>query len=365
MKYRLSGVVAIVICLVFLNSPIIKGDAIFPGETPVIATFSIVAFDPEVQEWGVAVQSKFLAVGGVVPFAEAGTGAVASQAWGNTQYGPEGLALLRMGVPVDQVVAILTGKDPQKEYRQLGVIDSQGHSAAWTGNKCNDWAGHLSGENRTVQGNILAGEDVIKSMAAGFDTATGTLAERLIAALKAGQAAGGDARGMQSAALLIVRAEGGYSGFDDKAVDLRVDDHVTPIAELERIYRLYKSTFELSSYMKSASYFKQNRQMETANACLNRALLLFNPETATPEMLNQIAWEMALQNVQLEKALGWVLKALEKEPESAHIWDTAAEIYWRLNRKKEALEAQTKAVSLISPDDPQATELKARLELYR
>lgn len=205
-------------------------------------TFSIVAVDRELAEWGVAVQSRFIAVGAVVPWAEAKAGAVATQALANVTYGPRGLELLRHGARAAEVVAKLTGADPQKADRQLGVVDRHGGAASFTGEKCLPFAGHRVGDGFAVQGNILFGEPVVEAMARTFETTPGDLPERLLAALSAGQREGGDRRGMQSAALLVVRASGGYSEGNDRWIDIRVDDHPSPIEELQRVFALYDLT---------------------------------------------------------------------------------------------------------------------------
>lgn len=210
----------------------------------VIATFSIVAFDPTTQAWGVAVQSRFPFVGSVVPWARAGIGAVATQAIANPRYGPLGLAMLEQGLTAKDVVAGLSSADPGRDLRQVGVIDRQGRAAAFTGSECIAWAGHVVGANHACQGNILAGPEVVQSMSAAFE-ARGDLefADRLIAALQAGQAAGGDTRGQQAAALVVARERGGFAGYTDRAYDLRVDDHPTPIAELARLLSIHRETF--------------------------------------------------------------------------------------------------------------------------
>ena len=212
-------------------------------DPPPVATFSIVAYDPKTGEIGVAVQSKFIAVGNVVPWAKAGVGAIATQAWANTSYGPEGLKLLAEGKSPDDVLVELLKKDRNRERRQVGIVSAKGESASFTGKRCMNWAGGHAEKNFCVQGNILAGEDVTKEMARAFKAAKGDLGERMIAALMAGQKAGGDKRGRQSAALYIVRKKGGYSGFNDRYRDLRVDDHKEPIKELLRIYKLHKRVF--------------------------------------------------------------------------------------------------------------------------
>jgi uncharacterized Ntn-hydrolase superfamily protein len=192
----------------------------------------------------VATQSKFLAVGSVVPWAEPHVGAIATQAFANPRYGPEGLALLRAGRSAEDVVAALTEADADSDHRQLGVVDGQGRGATFTGEACNDWAGGRVGEGYAAQGNILVSGDTVDAIAATFEGSAGApLAERLIECLAAGQAAGGDSRGQQSAALLVVAKNGGYGALSDVLVDLRVDDHELPIPELQRLYGLHQAIF--------------------------------------------------------------------------------------------------------------------------
>jgi len=213
------------------------------ADLPVVATFSIVAYDPETQELGVAVQSKFIAVGAVVPWAKAGVGAVATQAYANTTYGPKALELLAKGETPEAAMSKITGDDDRAAIRQVGIVSAKGEAATFTGEMGNAWAGGVKGGNFCCQGNILAGEDVVKNMAKSFQESTGDFGKRLIAALQAGQDAGGDTRGMQSAALLIVREGWGYGGFNDRFRDLRVDDHAEPIKELQRVYDLHRKIF--------------------------------------------------------------------------------------------------------------------------
>ncbi|TMC95247.1 MAG: DUF1028 domain-containing protein [Chloroflexi bacterium] len=203
-------------------------------------TFSIVARDPQAGESGIAVQSKFLAVGAVVPWAKAGVGAIATQSWANTSYGPRGLELLASGLSVQETLAQLIGEDDGRASRQVGIVGVDGQPATFTGDQCFPWAGGQVGEHYTCQGNILVGEDTVLAMARTFEQTTGRLCDRLVAALAAGQAAVGDSRGQQSAALLVVRQGGGYGGFNDRFIDLRVDDHPQPINELQRILQLHK-----------------------------------------------------------------------------------------------------------------------------
>jgi len=209
-------------------------------------TFSIVGFDPDNGDLGVAVHSKFPNVGVSIPFAQAGVGAIATQAYCNTSFGPKGLALLKNGASAQQAIEILINNDPEKDYRQLGIIDAQGNSANFTGSKCFDWAGSYIGANYSIQGNVLAGEKVISEMAKGFTEKQGPLTEKLMNALVLGQNAGGDRRGQQSAALLVVRKNGGYGGFDDRYANISVYDHKQPIDELLRLYQIHRLTYFIS-----------------------------------------------------------------------------------------------------------------------
>ena len=209
----------------------------------IVSTYSIVAVDLEAGQWGVAVQSKFLAVGSVVPWAEPHVGAVATQAYANPRYGPEGLALLREGHSAHEVVDRLTQADEGRDHRQLGVVDAKGSAATYTGKECMDWAGGRVGEGYAAQGNILVSAETVDALAETFEESTGPLAERLIDCLAAAQAAGGDSRGQQSSALLIVEKDGGYAQMSDVVVELRVEDHERPIEELRRIYVLHDEIF--------------------------------------------------------------------------------------------------------------------------
>lgn len=209
-----------------------------------INTFSIVAFDPVENSWGVAVASKFLAVGAVVSWAQAGVGAVATQSFAKVTFGPDGLALMAQGANAREALDKLIAADALQHQRQVGIVDAHGGAAAHTGSGCYDWAGHKVGEGFTCQGNILAGPQVIEAMAETFVSARGELSDRLTAALLAGEEAGGDRRGKQSAAVLVVKPNGGYGGDNDRYLDLRVDDDplaVTKLIKLVQTHHLYFS----------------------------------------------------------------------------------------------------------------------------
>jgi uncharacterized Ntn-hydrolase superfamily protein len=206
-------------------------------------TFSIAAYDPAAQAWGVATQSKFLAVGAVVPWAQAKAGAIATQSYANTTFGPKGLRLLAKGVSARETLERLLAADKDRDRRQVGIVDQAGEAATFTGAGCHAWAGGLTGRHFAVQGNILARARVVEAIAAQYETARGELADRLVAALLAGQRAGGDRRGQQSAAVLVVCERGGYAGFNDRYLDLRVDDDPHPIERLQEILELHHLYF--------------------------------------------------------------------------------------------------------------------------
>ncbi len=232
---RRSFIAGISVLLLPLAYGALAGKAVPTVSEVEVNTFSIVAYDPERKEWGVAVASKYLGVGNAVPFAKANVGAVATQASVNVMHGPNGLDLLAKGMSADEALKALCDSDKGIDRRQLGLVDAKGKAAAFTGTGCNAYAGHKMGENYTCQGNILAGEAVITNMAKAFEDAKGPLAWRMMAALEAAEKAGGDKRGKQAAAILVVREKAGPNGFSDRFIDLRVDDHKEPIPELARI----------------------------------------------------------------------------------------------------------------------------------
>lgn len=212
-----------------------------------ISTYSIVGCDLAANQWGVGVQSKFLSVGSIVPWAEPYVGAVATQAFANPRYGPEGLALLREGLAAGEVVERLTAADESRDHRQLGVVDRDGGSASFTGSECNAWAGGRTGACYAAQGNILVSGDTVEALADTFESSAGhPLAERLLDCLDAAEAAGGDSRGRQSAALMVVEKDAGYANLSNSVVDLRVDDHEQPLGELRRLYGLHQELYGIT-----------------------------------------------------------------------------------------------------------------------
>ncbi len=205
-------------------------------------TFSIVAIDLETNEIGIAVQSKFPAVGAVVPWLDIKAGAIATQAWANLEYGRTGLKLLKAGADANQALRILLEKDDMKEHRQVGIVDLKGNAVSFTGSECYPWAGGVTADGVVVQGNILAGEEVVSKMLDAFLSTGKDLAEKLMRALEAGQKAGGDKRGQQSAAIKVLKENAGYGGGSDVYIDVRVDDHPNATAELRRVFELYSLT---------------------------------------------------------------------------------------------------------------------------
>ncbi len=213
---------------------------------PYPSTFSIVAHIPQSKEWGIAVASKFPAVGAVVPWARAEAGAVATQSFANTSFGPTGLDLMSGGMSASDALAAMLSSDPDREQRQVGLVDANGQSATFTGEKCHDWAGGLTGTGYAIQGNILTGPEVIRAMKKAYLESEGDLAARLNAALLSGDRAGGDRRGRQSAAILVVQPKGGYGGFNDRKIDYRVDDHPDPVLRVGELIKLHRLYFDKS-----------------------------------------------------------------------------------------------------------------------
>ncbi len=306
------------------------------GDAAGAGTFSIAAYDAEAGEWGIAVASRVLAVGYIVPWAKAGVGAVATQAFANLDYGIEGLSLLEEGLSAGEVLERLREKDEDRERRQVAVIDAAGNVATFTGADTLPWSGHVVGDGYSVQGNILAGEDVIKEMERAYLAAEGPLARRLVAALKAGEAAGGDKRGKESAALLVVRAGGGYQGKTDRLVDIRVDDHAEPVAELERIYELWEQRFLIQAYLELGG----ERDVDAAAAIMRR-VVAERPDDAL--IHNDFAWALATKKLYPALALEMATRAHALAPEDANVMDTLAEAHYAAGAYEEALAWERKA----------------------
>jgi uncharacterized Ntn-hydrolase superfamily protein len=266
-----------------------------------------VGYDPETEELGIAVASKFLAVGAVVPWARAGAGAVATQSYANTTYGPKGLKLMASGVDAPNALDTLVSADEGRERRQVGMVDARGVSATFTGKECIAWAGGKAGKYYACQGNILVDEETVNAMAETFETTDGELAVRLLKALKAGEDAGGDSRGKQSAALLVVKDRGGYLGLNDRYIDLRVDDHPEPIDELARILNIQLSY----SALFRASALKEQGDLAAAVGEAERAVAI-NPEL--PEALYDLACYYSLSG-RTEEALETLGEAIRLSPD--------------------------------------------------
>ena len=317
-------------------------------------TFSIVAFDPETQELGVAVQSRAFSVGAGVPWAEAGVGAIATQANTNESFGPRGLALLHAGYTAQQTLDLLLSNDTGRDRRQLGIVDARGGAATHTGEACLDWAGHITDAGLSAQGNILAGADVVSEMVRVYRSSGGEMAERLLAALHAAQAAGGDKRGRQSAALLVVRPSDAYPEYRTRYVELRIEDHPSPIEELERVFRIHQASDLLRAHLRYAAHFDSLGNMEAALRERQRIRETLQGTVARGDAnastLNALAWSCATANLYLQEALEAARRAVELEPEDSGILDTLAEVLFRLDRKTEALDVIERALK-IDPGD--------------
>jgi uncharacterized Ntn-hydrolase superfamily protein len=276
----------------------------FLRTTNLVSTYSIVGYDSATGDLGVAVQSRYFSVGSVVPWAEANVGAIATQALPNISYGPHGLKLLREGLTVEQVVENLTNDDKGRESRQLGIVDAKGNAAAFTGVNCLEWAGSEVGKFCSAQGNILVGKEVVENIVEAFESTKGDLADRLVVALEAGEKAGGDARGRQSAALLVVRENSGPLGYGDRFIELKVEDNKKPVAELKRLLKI-NHVFTLID--KADSKFEEGDSKD------------------------------ALANIR---------EALNIDPNNDEAYFTLGSFYWRIGRTDEAVKAFKKALSL-------------------
>lgn len=322
---------------------------------PAVGTYSIVARDPLTGDFGVAVQSKFMAVGAVVPWARANIGAIATQAQANTSFGPEGLRMLAFGWTAQEVLDSLLAADPDRDHRQVGIVDPQGNSLAFTGTKCQAYAAHKLGPGFAVQGNILAGAAVIDAMATAYERTQGDLPDRLLAALSAAEKAGGDSRGRQSAALLVVRDGGGYGGLNDRMVDLRVDDHKDPVGELTRLYALWNTTFLFEMRMASIERFNANKQFAAAQEETRRVVESLNAQLRDhpddPDVLNRVAWILATYDIAKERALELAKRAATLAPARSDILDTMAECHFRLGQVQEAIAIESQLVAKEPAND--------------
>lgn len=335
-----------------------------PPALPTVATFSIVACDTVEGEWGVAVASRFLAVGSVVPWAKAGVGAIATQAVANTAFGPYGLELLAKKLGAGEALDALINGDAGGATRQVGIVDARGGSATFTGERCESWAGGMRGPGFAVQGNILADFGVVEAMGAAYQMTDGSLSDRLLAALAAGEAAGGDRRGKQSAALLVVKARGGYQGSNDRYVDLRVDDAEDPIGELKRLYALHARTFLPGVHARLGDAALAAGERERADHEYSRVIHLYRDaieeSPRDPDPRNGLAWFYTERRVNLGEAYRLAQEALALRPNSWEVLDTLAEIQFARGEPAKALDLARKALTI----DPQNAYLKRQEQRF-
>jgi uncharacterized Ntn-hydrolase superfamily protein len=327
-----------------------------PAADESFGTFSITAYDPQTGEVGVAVQSRVFGVGPRVAWVKGGVGAVATQAQSNETFGPRGLLLMETGLTAGETLEWLLAQDPGRDNRQVGIIDAAGGVANWTGSGCSDWAGDSAGVGFTCQGNILANAEVVAGMADAFRKTEGQeLARRMIAALQAAQAAGGDRRGKQSAALLIGRVHPQFPEYASRYVDIRVDDHTEPIAELDRLYRMYEAQGLVQAHLNFSEWMEAAGDSEGARAerervaqVLTRAL---DENVQDAEMLNSLAWFAATHDFHLSEALEAAQRAVGLEPKNTNIMDTLAEAYYRMGNFDKAIEVQKEALAIAPGDE--------------
>ncbi len=334
--------------------------------SPQTGTFSIAAYDSTTGELGVAVQSRVFGVGPRVAWVEAGVGAVATQAQSNESFGPAGLRLMKAGLSAPEALEWLLAHDPGRESRQVGLVDAAGRVANWTGSACMNWAGDSAGIAFTCQGNILVSREVVAGMVRAYQEHAGEgLARRLIAALEAAQAAGGDSRGQQSAAILIGRPHPDFPEYALRYVDIRVDDHPTPIAELKRLYEVYETQGLVQAHMRFAQHFqargdslRARAEVERVGAVLARIL---RSGVRDADQLNSLAWVTATNDVYLTEALEAAKLAVELKPEDTNILDTLAEVYFRMGKVGDAIEVEERA-SQRAPADKYLQDQLARFK---
>ncbi len=311
------------------------------------ATFSIVGLDPQTNEFGIAVASRVLDAGYIVPWLKAEVGAIATQAYANPYIGPWVLEALAQGKSAEEALKMVLEKDSVPEERQFGIVDKNGKTAAYTGQNCQDYADHITAPYVTVQGNILAGPKVLEKMLEVFQNTQGLLAEKLLAALEAGEKAGGDKRGKQSATIIVVCKRGGYLGVDDRLVDIRVVDNSEPIKELRRLYELWQYNFLAPAYIRLAD---EGREffLEKAYALLLKAL---KSDLKNPEVYNELAWEFALRKRYPNETIEAAKRAQKLDPKDPNIMDTLAESYYAAGEYAQAVIWEKKALK-INPENP-------------
>jgi len=343
----------------------VLGLALLALATPAHATFSIVAYDSTTQEIGVAVQSRAFSVGEAVPWVEAGVGGIATQSATNESFGPWGLERLRRGEPAVAVLHALLEADSGRSHRQVGVVDVKGRSASYTGTDCSAWAGHRDGPGYAIQGNILAGEAVVASMERAYLETKGDLADRLLAALEAGQAAGGDKRGMQSAALIVGRPSDTYPEYRTRYVDLRVEDSKDPIREIRRVYLIHETGKGSEAHLRYAEAEDRAGQKELATLDRSRVGEALRRAVARgendPQNLNSLAWVCASNDMFLPEAVAAAERAVSLAPKDTSILDTLAECYFRSGRIDTAIETMGRAL-VLAPDD---NYLKGQMARFR
>jgi uncharacterized Ntn-hydrolase superfamily protein len=308
-------------------------------------TFSIVGMDPQRREWGVAVASRVLDVGYIVPWMQAEVGAVATQALANPHLAPWALEALARGASAQEALEAVLARDTDPAVRQIGIVDRAGNAAAFTGSGTQVWAGHRTASFVSVQGNILVGPEVLDRMLDAFLAAQGPLAERLLLALEAGEAAGGDRRGKQSAALHVVRKRGGYEGVDDRLVELRILDHPGPVAEVRRLYDQWQYAFLVAAYCRLAQDEPEVNAilMESVRSLVDRAL---KDPPKNADVYNNLAWQLALRKLLPEETLRAAQRAQDLAPEDADVLDTLAEAWFAVGDRGQAARWEQEALKL-------------------
>lgn len=352
--------VRLLILAVILFLPCVHLDAQNGG-----ATFSIIAWDPETGDLGIAVESRMLAVGSVVPYAKAGLGVVAAQGTPDASFGLRAMDLLLGVRNAQEVVEEIIRYDSLPQRRQLALVDSRGNAYAFTGTMCQPWSGHLIGRGYAVQGHGIAGEHILKAMSRTFEITGGDLAVRLLKALDAAGITGAMARGRSSAALLVVRDKGGYMGTSDRFVDLRIDDDTSAVLALRRLYDRWEQTYLADARMRTIDEFNRRKNYSGAQEEIRRVVAALNTEIRNkpddPEVLNRVAWTLATNEIDRDRALEYAKRAAKLSPGNLRYLSTLAECHYRLGHFDEAIAIGSELVA----KDPANDDFWKQLQKFR
>ena len=320
-----------------------------------VSSYSIVARDSLTGDLGIAVKSNIPAIGAIVPYARTGIGVIAAQGMPNSSFGIQGLSLLERGVSADQAGGEMINSDTGRNVRQLAIVDSRGNSYAYTGINCRYYSGHILGNGYSIQGNLLSGIEILKAIEQTFLQTSGDLSERLLRSVEAAQKLSNDRKAGQSAALLVVRENGGFNGFDDHFVDIRVDGDSLPVVRLRQLYDLWQETYMFDARLRSIDDMNRKKKFIAADTEKKRLAESFNMQLrrspADPNLLNKIAWILATKEIDKEQAIELAKRAVRLVPNEVSYLETLAECHYRLNHIDEAIAIESELASKDPAND--------------